>query len=104
MVDWGLGQHGVVLQLRLAQRRGVAGDEDQLGLAGAESCLFDVLSVTANDFECAEGGAPCLGEEELTLERGLVTQNNLTRLHHKCETGVEGITGLGLLLGGGHLD
>lgn len=41
--------------------------------------------------------------KKLTLERGLVTQNNLTRLHHKCETGVEGVTGLGLLLGG-HLD
>lgn len=42
-------------------------------------------------------------EEELTLERRLVTQDDLTRLHHKCETGIEGVTGLGLLLGG-HLD
>ena len=31
-----LGQHGVVLQLRLAERGGVAGDDDELGLAGAE--------------------------------------------------------------------
>lgn len=36
MVDRSLGQHRVVLQLRLAERRGVAGDEDQLGLARAE--------------------------------------------------------------------
>lgn len=36
MVDGGLGQHRVVLQLRLAERRGVAGNEDQLGLARAE--------------------------------------------------------------------
>lgn len=42
-------------------------------------------------------------EENLTLKSGLVTQSDLTRLHHKCETGVEGVTGLGLLLGG-HLD
>jgi hypothetical protein len=35
-VDGALGEHGVVLELRLAERRGVAGDEDQLGLAHAE--------------------------------------------------------------------
>lgn len=45
----------------------------------------------------------CAPREKLTLEGGLVTQSDLTRLHHKCETGVEGVTGLGLLLGG-HLD
>lgn len=39
-------------------------------------------------------------QEKLTLEGGLVTQSDLTRLHNKCETGVEGVTGLGLLLGG----
>lgn len=36
MVDRGLGKHGVVLKLGLAQRRAVGGDEDKLGLAGAE--------------------------------------------------------------------
>lgn len=36
VVDGSLGQHGVVLQLRLAERRCVAGDQDQLGLARAE--------------------------------------------------------------------
>lgn len=36
VVDGALGQHGVVLELGLAERRGVAGDEDQLGLAHAE--------------------------------------------------------------------
>ena len=36
-MDGGLGQHGVVLKLGLAQRRAVTSDEDQLGLAGAES-------------------------------------------------------------------
>lgn len=41
--------------------------------------------------------------QKLTLESGLVTQSDLTRLHHKCETGVQGVTCLGLLLGG-HLD
>lgn len=36
VVDGSLGQHRVVLQLGLAERRGVAGNEDQLGLARAE--------------------------------------------------------------------
>lgn len=36
MVDGDLGEHGVVLELGLAEGRGVAGDENQLGLAHAE--------------------------------------------------------------------
>lgn len=39
-----------------------------------------------------------------TLQSGLVTQNDLTRLHHQGEARVQGVTGLGLLLGRGHLD
>ena len=36
MVDVGLGQHRVVLELGLAKGRRVAGDDDELGLARAE--------------------------------------------------------------------
>lgn len=36
VVHGGLGEHSVVLELGLAQRRAVPGDEDELGLAGAE--------------------------------------------------------------------
>jgi hypothetical protein len=36
VVDVGLGEHGVVLELRLAERWGVASDDDELGLSGAE--------------------------------------------------------------------
>lgn len=36
VVDGSLGQHAVVLELRLAERRSVASNDDQLGLAGAE--------------------------------------------------------------------
>jgi hypothetical protein len=36
VVDASLGQHGVVFELRLAERRSVAGDDDELGLAGAK--------------------------------------------------------------------
>jgi len=35
-VDGGLGEHAVVLELALAERRSVASNNDELGLAGAE--------------------------------------------------------------------
>lgn len=53
-MDRGLGQHGVVLELRLAQRRSVSGNDDQLGLASTEG-----------------------------LEGGLVTEGDLSTLHTK---------------------
>lgn len=37
VVDGSLGEHGVVLNLGLAERRAVTGDENKLGLSGAES-------------------------------------------------------------------
>lgn len=37
MVDGSLRQHAVVLELALAERRGVASDDDQLGLAGSQA-------------------------------------------------------------------
>lgn len=37
VVDGGLGQHAVVLELTLAERRSVASNDDQLGLARAEA-------------------------------------------------------------------
>jgi hypothetical protein len=65
MVDRGLGQHAVVLQLGLAERGGVAGDDDQLGLSGAQA-----------------------------LEGGLVAQGDLSGLHHQGEPGVDGVGGI----------
>lgn len=41
VVDGGLGEHGVVLELTLAERRSVSGDDDQLGLAGLLRLLVD---------------------------------------------------------------
>lgn len=36
VVDGGLGEHGVILKLRLSQGRAVVGDEDQLGYNSVE--------------------------------------------------------------------
>lgn len=60
VVDRSLGQHGVVLQLRLAERGGVGSDDDQLGLARAQS-----------------------------LHGRLGTEGDLAGLHHQGEPGVD---------------
>lgn len=45
VVDGSLGQHGVVLQLGLAERGGVAGNQNQLGLARSEGCIELFISI-----------------------------------------------------------
>jgi hypothetical protein len=37
VVDGGLGEHAVVLELRLAERRSVASNDDELGLARSQA-------------------------------------------------------------------
>ena len=41
VVDVGLGQHGDVLKLALAERGSVAGDDDKLRLTGTEGLAID---------------------------------------------------------------
>jgi hypothetical protein len=67
-VDRSLGQHAVVLQLRLAERRSVASNDDQLGLARAQR-----------------------------LQRALVADSNLAGLHDKRQLGVDAV-GIALVL------
>ena len=64
-----LGQHGVVLDLRLSEGRRVAGDDYQLGLAAPQR-----------------------------LEGLLVAQHVLAGLHHEGEPRIDGLVGLLLLL------
>lgn len=60
-----LGQKGVVLNLALSQGRSVVGDDDHLGLGGAEG-----------------------------LQGGLVAKGGLTRLHHELDLAVDGLNSL----------
>ena len=57
VVDGGLGKHGKVLNLGLAEGRAVRGDENQLGLAPAKR-----------------------------LDRGFVAKDGLARLHDQLES------------------
>lgn len=70
MVDVALSKHRVVLELRLAEWGGVAGNDDQL-------C-----------FSVSQG-----------LEGRLVSENVLAGLHHQRQTGVDGVSVLLSLLG-----
>ena len=68
-----LGQHGVVLDLGLAQRRAVVGDDDELALAASQR-----------------------------LERGGVAQRVLAGLHNQRQPVVDRLLRLLRLLGGHH--
>jgi hypothetical protein len=52
VVNIGLGQHGVVFQLGLAERRCVPGDDDELGLSGSEGLESRFVS----ESDCEGGG------------------------------------------------
>lgn len=70
MVDVALPKHRVVFKLRLAERRGVSGNDDQLGLSVSQR-----------------------------LKGRLVSENVLPGFHHQRQTGVDGISRLLGLLG-----
>lgn len=55
MVDIGLGEHGVVLEFTLAQRRSVASNDDQLGFSRSEG--FEGRFVTESD--CSDRQHAC---------------------------------------------
>lgn len=61
-MDGDLAQHGVVLELRLAERGRVASDDDELGLAGTQA-----------------------------LQSRLVTESDLARLHDQRQARGQGV-------------
>jgi len=101
VVDSGLAKHGVVLELSLAERRAVASNDDELGLAGTDSLDGRLVSVTRGQ----KGPWREKFVQDLMLSQVLLMQNspegNLTGLHNKRKARVDGVGGLGLL--GGHL-
>lgn len=82
-MDGRLGQHGVVLELGLAEWRGVAGDDDELGLVGAQAlegrlvaesdCEGGQLSAVVLAREYAGGGRREGREETLSPFPDLIT-------------------------------
>jgi hypothetical protein len=85
----GLGQHSVVLKLRLPQGRSVAGNDDKLGLSSAQAL---------------EGRLVAKGNPKRSVFRSwsVALLHVLARLHHKRKARVDGVGG-SLALLGGHL-
>lgn len=95
VVDTSLGQHGVILELRLAEGRAVAGNDDQLGCMKRWSISHSSFS-KAHVQQFLISLTLALTE---SLQGGLVAQGVLARLGDKLETGVDGLGTLGGLLG-----
>lgn len=95
MMDRGLGQHAVVLEFGLAERRGVAGDDDQLGLSRTKA-LQGRLVTQSNSVQDKVSWSGHWTYEVLE-GRG---QNVLSRLHDQSQTAVDRVRGLLSFLGG----
>ena len=90
MVDVGLGKHRVVLELRLAQGRGVAGNDDQLGLARSQGLEGGLVA----QGDCASRSVVLFGRS-LSMRSG----RTFARLHHQRQARVDAVGGLLALLG-----
>jgi hypothetical protein len=64
VVDGGLAEHGVVLELTLAERGGVAGNDDELGLAHTDGL---------------DGGLVAAKKSTISIARGVSDSRRLTR-------------------------
>ena len=99
-----LGEHGVVLKLRLAEGWAVAGDQDKLGYS---------IQLAQGTFSASRSSPRRESRDETlltlaiahVLQRGLVAQAVLARLDDERETRRDGLGRLGglALLGGCHL-
>ena len=104
-----LGKHGVVLDLRLAKRRAVTSNEDELGYKQGKQNN----SLAQGTFS-ASRSSPRRREKEFLLtlaaahllQRRLVAKGVLSRLHNEGQTRGDGLVGLGRFgfLAGGHCE
>ena len=101
MVDAGLGEHSVVLDLRLPEEGAKNRDLSKVQKIGQIFSLFNCL--------LPQGWCIVGDDDELSLalpkalEGLLVSEHVLARLHDKGETGVDGLDGLLGLLCSHHL-
>lgn len=85
-MDGGLGKHGVVLEERLAQRGGVLGDDDQLGLAVPEALEGGFLPRVLGPRDC--NGA---GDARGDIGRTYVAKSDLAGLEDESQLGADAV-------------
>jgi hypothetical protein len=95
VVHIGLGKHGIVFQLGFAERRGVAGNDDELSLSGTESLQSRLVS----ESDCERWRSAIDVDAEIPVQKNVLT---FTRLHHKRQARVDAVGGLLGLLGRCH--
>ena len=103
VVNRGLGQHGIVLQLRLPQRRAVPGNQHKLGYRSRLVSSRDLLSLTLQSPWKEVGKVRTFAVPHL-LQGGLVPERVLSRFDDESETGGDGLGGFGgfRFFSGGH--
>ena len=104
MVNRGLGQHGIVLQLRLPQWGTVPSDQHELGYGSRLISSKDLLSLTLQSLWKESRKVCCTFAISHLLQGGLVPERVLSRLDDESETGGDGLGGLGgfRFFGGSH--
>ena len=95
MVNRGLGQHGIVLQLRLPQRGAVPSDQDKLGYRSRLISSRDLLSLTLQSLWKEARKVCCTFAVSHLLQSGLVSERVLSRLDDESETRGDGLGGFG---------
>ena len=104
VVNRGLGQHRVVLQLRFPQWRAVSSDQHKLGYRSRTISSRDLLSLTLQSpWKEARKAYYTFAISHL-LQSGLVSEEVFSRFYNKGETGSDGLGGFGGFgfFGGGH--
>jgi len=95
VVNRGLGQHGVVLQLRLPQGGAVPGDQHKLGCRLRLISSRDLLSLTLQSPGKEVRKVCCTFAVSHLLQGGLVSERVLSRFDDESETGGDGLGGFG---------
>jgi hypothetical protein len=87
VVNTGLGEHGIVLNLRLAQRRAVVRDDDQLGGALAQGLQGRLVAeqVSARLHDEREARVDRLGL--LLLQNRSSTESNVSKVRKTRQRG-----------------
>ena len=105
MVNRGFGQHGVVFQLGLPQRRAVSSDQHELGYCNHGLSAQGTFSASRSSPPWKEAGE-IYGTFAIShlLQSGLVSEKVLSRLYNESETGGNGLGRFGGLgfFGWGH--
>ena len=95
VVNRSLGQHGIILQLRLPQRGAVPSDQHELGCRLRAVSSRDLLSLMLQSPWKEVERLYCTFAVSHLLQGGLVSERVFSRLDDESKTGGDGLGGFG---------